>query len=245
MPRSRNLYTNKSDRDKPFKLSRSKVDLFLECRRCFYIDRKKGTGRPPSFPFNLNNAVDQLLKDEFDIYRYKKKRHPYMIENNINAIPHTHELLDEWRANFRGVQYLDRSTNLLLHGAIDDLWIDLDTNQLIVVDYKATSKKEEVSLDANWQISYKRQVEFYQWLLKMNEEDISDVAYFVYLNGLKEDLLFDNKLTFKVKVISYEGNTGWIPSVISRIFEVLENDELPDSSIGCKYCIYVNEFVSA
>ena len=167
-----------------------------------------------------------------------------MIENNINAIPYTHELLDEWRANFRGVQYLDQSTNLLLHGAIDDLWIDLDTNQLIVVDYKATSKKEEVSLDANWQISYKRQMEFYQWLLRMNEEDISDVSYFVYLNGLKEDLLFDNKLTFKVKVIPYKGNTAWIPSVISRIFEVLENDEPPDSPIGCEYCIYVNEFVS-
>ena len=81
MPRSRNLYTNKSDRDKPFKLSRSKVDLFLECRRCFYIDRKKGTGRPPSFPFNLNNAVDQLLKDEFDIREF----HDAILENG--ALP--------------------------------------------------------------------------------------------------------------------------------------------------------------
>ena len=52
MARKRNLYTDKSERDKPFKLSRSKVDLFLDCPRCFYIDRKMGVGRPPSFPFN-------------------------------------------------------------------------------------------------------------------------------------------------------------------------------------------------
>ena len=45
-----------------WRLSRSKIGLFLECPRCFYIDNKLGTGRPPGFPFNLNSAVDALLK---------------------------------------------------------------------------------------------------------------------------------------------------------------------------------------
>ena len=53
----------------PFKLSQSKIDLFLECPRCFYLDRRLGVGRPPGFPFALNAAVDTLLKQEFDIYR--------------------------------------------------------------------------------------------------------------------------------------------------------------------------------
>lgn len=44
----------------PFKLSRSKIDLFIECPRCFYIDRVLGTGRPPGYPFALNSAVDHL-----------------------------------------------------------------------------------------------------------------------------------------------------------------------------------------
>ena len=46
------------------------------------------------------------------------------------------------------------------------MWINTKTDQLIIVDYKATSKDGEVSLDAPWQISYKRQVEIYQWLFK-------------------------------------------------------------------------------
>jgi hypothetical protein len=46
--------------DKPFALSRSKVELFIDCPRCFYLDRRLGIGRPPGFPFNLNSAVDAL-----------------------------------------------------------------------------------------------------------------------------------------------------------------------------------------
>jgi len=54
--RTRNIYSPNDE--KPFKLSRSKIDLFMECPRCFYIDRRLGLGRPPGFPFALNSAVD-------------------------------------------------------------------------------------------------------------------------------------------------------------------------------------------
>ena len=95
--RTRNLYDPRSD--KPFKISRSKIDLFIECARCFYMDRRLGVGRPPGFPFNLNNAVDHLLKIEFDKYRFSRQPHPLMIENNIDAIPYTNENLDKWRSS--------------------------------------------------------------------------------------------------------------------------------------------------
>ena len=51
-----------------YKLSRSKVDFFLNCPRCFYMDRRLGISQPPGFPFNLNSAVDNLLKNEFDYF---------------------------------------------------------------------------------------------------------------------------------------------------------------------------------
>jgi len=44
LQRRRNLYDPKSK--EPFVISRSKIDLFLECPRCFYLDRKLGLGRP-------------------------------------------------------------------------------------------------------------------------------------------------------------------------------------------------------
>ena len=60
----------------PFELSRSKIDLFMECPKCFYLDRRIGIQRPPGYPFSLNNAVDALLKKEFDYYREKELPHP-------------------------------------------------------------------------------------------------------------------------------------------------------------------------
>lgn len=58
---------------------------------------------------------------------------------------------------------------------------NINKYELIVVDYKATSKTTAVSLDADWQIAYKRQAEIYQWLLRKNDFSVSNIAYFVYV----------------------------------------------------------------
>jgi len=107
----------------PFKLSRSKIELFVDCPRCFYLDRKLGVGRPPGYPFALNSAVDTLLKKEFDIHRAKNKVHPLIKKYGIDAVPVAHEDLDIWRNNFKGIEYLHEPTNFLVTGAIDDLWV--------------------------------------------------------------------------------------------------------------------------
>ena len=120
-----------------WKLSRSKIDLFSQCPRCFYIDNKLGTKRVPGYPFNINSAVDTLLKKEFDVHRAKDQQHPLQKEYGIDAKPAPHDELDEWRRNFGGIKYLHDPTGLLVTGAIDDLWIN-SKGEYMVVDYKAT-----------------------------------------------------------------------------------------------------------
>lgn len=237
--RSRNIYTPNDE--KPFKLSRSKVDSYLNCKKCFYIDRRLGVGQPPGFPFNINSAVDELLKKEFDIFRKEGSAHPYMAETHKNLIPYQSEELDNWRENFKGVQYLHEETNLLLTGAVDDVWFDLDTEELVVVDYKATSKNDEVSLDAEWQISYKRQMDFYQWLLRQNGFRVSNDGYFVYCNGDKSLPKFEEKIQFKVSILKYTGSTDWIEPTIVEIKNTLDSDVLPLSNEDCSYCIYTED----
>src|ERR1035437_8961006 len=103
--RKGNLYDSSSQF--PFRLSRSKIDLFLNCQRCFYLDRKLGVGQPPGYPFSLNSAVDKLLKKEFDVLREKGEAHPLMTKFGIDAIPYSHEKLNEWRDALRGgITYL-------------------------------------------------------------------------------------------------------------------------------------------
>lgn len=223
---------------KNWKLSRSKIDLFLECPRCFYIDNKLGTKRPPGFPFNLNSAVDYLLKKEFDIYRATDTKHPLMEKYGIDAVPYAHKELNEWRENFKGVRYYHKPTKITVSGAIDDLWKDNRTGEIIVVDYKATSKDEKVTIDAPWQISYKRQMEVYQWLLRGNGLIVSDTGYFVYANGKKDVKAFDAKLEFDIVILPYTGNADWIPKVLHDIHACLNDARVPVSEAECDYCMY-------
>lgn len=235
--RTTGLYTPKSNA--PFKLSRSKLELFLECPRCFYLDRRLGVGRPPGFPFNLNSAVDHLLKLEFDIHRINNTKHPLIEKYNIDAIPVAHKDLDKWRHNFTGVQHLDQKTNLLIFGAIDDLWQN-QKGEYIVVDYKSTSKNEKItSLNKDWQAGYKRQMEIYQWLLRQNGYKVSNTGYFVYCNGITDKKAFDAKLEFEITLIPYNGNDSWVQETILSAFNCLNSIEIPKANKDCDYCSYI------
>jgi CRISPR/Cas system-associated exonuclease Cas4 (RecB family) len=222
----------------PFKISRTKIDLFLECRRCFYLDRRLGVSRPPGFPFSLNSAVDTLLKKEFDAHRAKGTPHPFMKAYGIDAVPFAHEKINEWRDSMKaGVQYLHQPTNLLVTGGVDDVWVN-PKGELIVVDYKATSKNGEVSLDAEWQEGYKRQMEVYQWLLRNNGFEVLDTGYFVYCNGKTDRQGFDGKLEFDVKLIAYKGDGSWIEKTVREIKKCLVSDSVPEPGKDCDYCRY-------
>lgn len=233
--RTYNLY-NPQD-PKPFKLSRSKIDLFIKCPRCFYLDRRLGVGQPPGYPFTLNAAVDFLLKKEFDIHRAKGVAHPLMEEYKIKAVPIAHEKIEEWRDYRRGIQYFHEPTNLLIFGAIDDIWLN-EKGEFMIVDYKATSKDEEVSLDADWQEGYKKQVEIYQWLFRKNGFKVSNIAYFVYCNGIRDAKAFDGKLEFNISIIPYKGSDKWVEKTIKNIHKCLKSDKIPESNPDCDYCNY-------
>lgn len=233
--RSRDLFVEKAKT--AMKLSRTKLDLFLNCPRCFYLDRKLGVPQPPGYPFSLNNAVDRLLKKEFDVHRANGETHPLMKAYGIPAVPFQHENLDAWRNTLKGVQYLHEETNFLITGAVDDIWVGND-GALHIVDYKATAKNAEVNLDADWQIGYKRQMEVYQWLFRKNDFIVSDVGYFVYANGLMDREAFDGKLEFDVKILPYEGDDSWVEEAVRAARRCLECEKLPLASEDCDYCRY-------
>ena len=233
--RTKNLFNPLAQ--KPFKLSRSKLELFLKCPRCFYIDRRLGVGQPPGFPFNINSAIDNLLKKEFDEYRMSAQPHPLMRDAGVNAVPCRHEQLDQWRTNFTGVQVHHKKTNLIIFGAIDDLWIT-PNEQHLVVDYKATSKDAVVTIDAPWQDSYKRQIEVYQWLLRRNGLTVLDTGYFVYCNGRRNAPRFDARVEFDISVIPYVGNDTWVERCVIDAHECLMSDRIPEPTQNCDYCIY-------
>ena len=234
-PRKRNLY--QPNQPQAFKLSRSKIDLFTQCPRCFYLDVKNGLKRPSGPPFLLNSAVDQLLKQEFDTHRVKGKKHPLMETYGIDALPAEHQDLDKWRHNFTGIQYHHPKTNFLLYGALDDLWIN-PKGEYHVVDYKATAKNQPAETHQDLWPGFLKQIEIYQWLLKKLGHQVSPTGYFVNCNGKKDLKAFDKKLEFDVTIIPCKGRTDWVEPVIIDIKKTLDQNQLPSPGEGCDFCEY-------
>jgi RecB family exonuclease len=237
--RTRNLY----DPNKPFRLSRARLEAFLNCPRCFYIDRRCGLSEPSGPPFTLNNAVDSLLKKEFDHYRALQKPHPLMTANKIDAVPFQHPDIDRWRDALRaGVTYAYPGTNLTITGGVDDVWVR-PSGELIVVDYKATAKEGQVSLDAEWQISYHRQAAVYAWLFERNGFRVDPTAYFVYCNARLAAPEFASHLDFDITVLPCKWDASWIDSTVRAAWECLRSDVMPPSGqkLGepCEMCAYV------
>ncbi len=222
-----------------FRLSRSKISLYMDCKRCFYIDNKLGTARPPGFPFNLNSAVDALLKKEFDVHRADKTSHPLMDAYGLDAVPFDDARMDEWRdALKRGIQLRHEPTGFKISGGIDDVWVR-PNGELIIVDYKATSKEGKIEqLDQDWHIGYKRQLEIYQWLFRQNGFKVSNTSYWVYANADRDKKAFDGVLEFELTLVPYEGDDSWVENAILEIKACLDSEELPAMGAGCDYCMY-------
>jgi hypothetical protein len=218
-------------------LSRSKIELFVECPRCLYLDVARGVRRPGGPPFTLNNAVDALMKAEFDTYRAAARPHPLFGPAGIDAVPFVHPELDRWRHNFTGVRWRDDETGWTLFGAIDDLW-HAASGELIVADYKATSRAEVPTAERLYP-SYRRQMDVYQFLVRRQGFEVSDRGWFVYANGDARIGLFDGVLRFSTTMVPYDGDDAWVLDAFRRAVATIEGQEIPAPGEDCDYCKYV------
>jgi hypothetical protein len=227
-----------------FKISRSKFSNFLDCSRCFYLERVKGL-KDPSMPgWALNSAVDELLKKEFDHYRKLQKPHPFIVQNKLQFIPFQHEKMDYWRDALRGgISFLDENTNLEIHGGVDDIWLDKNKEELVVVDYKAQSKEgvveKEDYLENKYHQGYKIQMDIYVYILRKMKFKVSDTAYFLVCNGLKTPEKFEATLHFDLTLVPYTTDTSWVKNKIVEMKKVLDAKEVPQINKNCEKCMFL------
>ena len=225
------------------KFSRSTVERYLSCPRCCILEKNHKI-RPPSLPFTLNNAVDNLCKNEFDHYRRLQNPHPLFIKNNIDAVPFKHENIDIWRSNFKGIRYKSNYHNYDFGGAVDDVWVK-NNGDLIIADIKATSKNQfdwsETFNKYDYPKAYKRQLEMYQWLFKKNGFKVAQEAYLIYFNGRKNEEFFLNTLHFDTHVIKLNCSTEWVEEKVIETANLLRSNIFPKPSNNCELCNYLRK----
>tara|TARA_B100000123_G_scaffold200814_1_gene150902 strand:- start:2942 stop:3769 length:828 start_codon:yes stop_codon:yes gene_type:complete len=252
MPRHRGVY--KPENPEPYEVSRSRIEAFINCPACFWLDRVKGVKFPGMPPLLLNSATDTLLKKDFNKFRELQKPHPFMELNGLgHLVPFQYEDFETWTKSLQlGLKTYHEKSNLIIGGGLDDVWHDPKTNELFIVDYKSTagkrtedlSKLEPINLRGRYKEGYKRQMEMYQWILRaiMKEKDkdyeVSNTGYFVYVNG---DQYFENgmldedpkkaTMKFNVQLLEYNGDDSWVENTIKEISKCLKSSECPEHSM--------------
>jgi len=224
------------------KISRSGVEQYLQCPRCFVLAYKHKV-RPPSIPFTLNSAVDNLCKNEFDYYRERQEPHPLFKIHGIDAVPFKHPDMDIWRQNFKGIRFQDANLGYDFGGAVDDVWIK-PNGDLIISDVKSTSKNEfdwEKTAQMHYGQAYKRQLEMYQWLFRKNGFKVSNEAYLVYFNGLKNEPMFNQTMKFENHMVRLECDDSWVEEKLLEAVNLLKSEEFPGASQNCENCNYLRK----
>jgi len=228
-------------------VSRTAWDSFIRCKRCFFLERKLKI-RPISMPgYPINSRIDALLKEEFDVYREKQEPHPIFKKNNLNFVPYKMDVekLNDFRNNRKGVRAKSTKTKYTIYGAIDDLWLNKDNNEIVVVDYKATSNKQGidyVNSKMNYHKAYLRQLDFYAYLLKLNKFKVFKTGYWLVCNAqYKNQKTFGGNLNFTIDLLSYDFNTDYIEATLIELEKCYNGKKIPIPNPMCDTCRWQKE----
>ena len=253
MPRHRGVYDPL--KSEPYELSRYRIENFVKCPACFYLQQVEGVKFPSIPGYNINEATDILLKRDFGEHRIAGTCHPFLKANGLESlIPLEDDRFERWTnsLHFGAEGYFNtvhEETNLKVGGGLDDVWLNTETGQVHLVDYKSTSQKspgKEITLDDWWKTSYKRQMDFYIWVMRRLALDTSDTGYFLYCDG---DRFTDAKflhhdgatMHFKMTLLAYKSDLSWIEPTLLQIKEVLHAEECPNHAEQCEH----GEFITA
>ena len=158
------------------RLSPSALNLFLDCRRCFWLDRVKGIKRPRGPYPTLPSGMDRVIKVYFDSFRLKGELPPELqVEGfrDIQLFPDQAKL-DAWREWRTGLEFTDVDGSSL-GGAVDDLLVKGD--QLIPLDYKTKGSPTSVESAVKY---YQNQLNCYGLLLHENHFPLAGYGFLFF-----------------------------------------------------------------
>lgn len=212
---------------KSHRISRSKIELFLDCPRCFWLDVKKGIRRPEGIKGTFIGAkYDPLLKKQFDNYR-KKDEVPEILRVNYLRLFEDEKKINLWRSQ---LGFFHKDHGIFYYGKIDDLLVN-DDGAFVPFDFKTTLSKERPVYD-----SEKRQLEIYGYFLKKNHQLVANFGY-LYIVKIQIGENFEKKETVElVRVNNLQFDK--YDAILDQLRKVFYSDVSPHPSSTCIYCQY-------
>jgi hypothetical protein len=211
-----------------YKLSPSTLSLLEECPRCFWLHIVKKIKRPDApFP-SLPSGIDNLLKQHFDRFRKEGKLPPELKKHNVKAtLFDDMSLLEVWRSNFKGIQWTDDKSGIILRGAVDEM---LEHNgTLIVLDFKTRGfpiKDDSAEY-------YRDQIDIYNFLLRKNGFRTADYGYLLFFHP--KEVNGNHSFLFETDLIRLKIDVKHAEKLFNKAVKVLSNSK-PKASEECQFC---------
>jgi len=207
-------------------LSPSSLGLLKDCPRCFWIQFNKGIRRPNGIFPSLPSGMDKILKTHFDNFRDKGILPPELKELKGVKLFNDIELLEVWRNNRKGIQWVDDEGNIL-RGAVDNIL--QKGRKLIVLDFKTRG----FPLKEDTHEHYQDQMDIYNFLLRKNGWETEDYAYLLFYHPEKVEE--DGDVVFHTDLVKVEISVENGEKIFMEAIGILKG-EMPESNEDCEFC---------
>ena len=219
------------------KLSPSTLNVFLECRRCFWLDKIKNIKRPRGIFPSLPSGMDRAIKVHFDSFRSRNELPPELSGEDFTGVGLFKDQgrLDKWRNWRTGLEFKD-SDGSILGGALDDLLTK--DGRYIPFDYKTkgspTTEEDAVKY-------YQNQLDCYALLLEENRLPTMGCGFLLFYSP--KSVSENGNVLFELQAIKVGTDVERARSTFKKATALLKGP-LPAKNHQCEYCAWLAKFES-
>lgn len=221
------------------RLSKSALEKFRSCPRCFYLDKVKGIKQPEGIRSGLPMGMDRILKAHYDMHRAKGSVPPEL-DGLVDW-----KLYGESRISMKDLRNWRKGLAVIIDGvklstALDDM-LERDgiPKVFAMIDYKTKAKSTD---EIDTQKYYGTQADCYDLALNANDYPTTGMAYFAYYypelvsggepRGDGHNVVF---MGWRCQVIRIKADHERAKVLVLAAAKCLESAE-PDPSKDCDYC---------
>lgn len=217
----------------PYKLSPSKFLFGYErCKRCFYLDIRKGLTQPGTFP---------SIFSKYDII-HKNSTTGMRTEDICIDIPKGIFFEGPGSKTLESVDIKCEDGNAGYISGKGDAFLKLDDGSYAVIDFKTTAMSSDKAKD------YSTQLHAYKYALENNREGkphlspITKLGIIVFEPDIDEKMIKTSEssqgIIHKTQWFEIPIDEDNFVSYVKKVVKLLSSQDIPHSAESCQFCEY-------
>jgi CRISPR/Cas system-associated exonuclease Cas4 (RecB family) len=202
-----------------YTLSPTRLNLLIECERCFWLAVVKKVNRPRGPMASIVMRMDSIIKHYFDRYRQKGELPPIIKGVNGSLLKDMPKTLYK------------KEGNIILIGRPDE-YLQLPDGSIVAFDHKTRSGPPDEAHP-----TYRLQMDVYSYLLHAKGYKTKDVAFLAFYYPDESDL--HKGMEIRCRVIKVRTDPARVNALIEKAKKILTGPE-PEPGDECEFCKWAN-----